>query len=199
MKRSHAPSVVDAAKRQRDEEASTAAAAAAALAEQPEAPSIGRTLRHREDRAAADAKPSGPTRDYIDITGKQAKKRGRPGKKEEEEEEPVLPDDDDGEVPNKESKVTEDTPMSEFSANTDKESTLEDGDLVADGRPPKRKASEIDAAYFQVIYHQVNTRRERETHDGTNFRVAPPALTSQVFFVSAARGPLCSTSKPDEK
>lgn len=171
MKRSHAPSIVDAVKRQREEAASVAAAAA--IAEQPEAPA-GRTLRHRDGRTAAEgAKPAGPTRDYIDITGKQPKKRGRPKKnnEDEEEEEPVLPDDDEEEAPSKGTEAPEDTPVSELSVNGEKENIGAedvDPDVPHDGRPPKRKASEVEATYFQVIYHQVNTKRDRETHDGTS-------------------------------
>lgn len=161
MKRSHAPSVVDA-KRLKDEAESAAAAAAAAAAE-PDAP-VGRTLRHREDRPDA-AKPSGPTRDYIDITGKKAKKRGR--SKEDEELEPILPDDDEPEPTKASALPSEDNPESYPFA--DKENTNEDGDLILDGEaPPKRKASvRAEATYFHVVYHYVNTKRERETHDGS--------------------------------
>lgn len=192
MKRSHAPSIVDAAKRQREEAAS--AAAAVALAEQPEAPA-GRTLRHREGRgASADAKPAGPTRDYIDITGKQPKKRGRPKKnQEDEEEEPVLPDDDEEEAPSKGAEAPEDTPASELSVAGEKENIGAedvDPDLPLDARPPKRKASEVEATFFQVIYHQVNTKRERETHDGARRRPLPSLILLGILRVCGKKATL---------
>ncbi len=159
MKRSKAPSVVGEAKKQKTEAEN--AALAAKIADEIEVEGPRRVLRHREAREEQ-SRPTRPQRDFVDITGKQPKKRGKPKKDVEEEEEPALDDDDEEEaVP-----VSEEQPRGEESNSTtaNKENLDEPMDGAAE-RP--RRPSGPEAAYFQVVYYQMNPReREWESHEG---------------------------------